>query len=92
MNKKEQLIEVFNEAVEVFADYVAVAIETRGSKGIEVIINPRENFMDKLEYYKKAYSDDLVLNTFDGIKIISACSFNAENNFEDVRDVLQELF
>ena len=92
MSKKEQLIEVFNEAVQLFSDFVAVAIETRGSEGIEIIINPRENLRDKLEYYKKAYNNDLVLNTFDGIKIISACSFDMDTNFEDVRDALQELF
>ena len=26
-----------------------------------------------MEYYNKAYNDDLILNTYDGIKIVSMC-------------------
>lgn len=50
--------------------FIGVLIETRGSNAPEIIINPAENFDAKLEYYKKAYTEDLVLKTFDGIKII----------------------
>ena len=42
----------------------------RGFKDSEVIINPNANFDNKLEYYKKAYNDDLTLKSFNGIKII----------------------
>ena len=63
------------------AKYVGIKIETRGSKAPEIIINPNENFDAKFEYYKKAYTDDLVLKTYDGIKIIG---FTYGNSFEEI--------
>lgn len=69
MLKKEDLINCFEQAKKVNAVYIGVVIETRGSKGSEVIINPRENFESKLEYYKNAYNDDMILKTYDGICI-----------------------
>lgn len=69
----ENLEECFKTAIENNSKYIAVKIETRGSEGAEIIINPRCNFESKLEYYKKAYTDDLVLKTYDGIRIIGFC-------------------
>lgn len=69
----ENLEECFKTAIENNSKYIAVKIATRGSEGAEIIINPRCNFEAKLEYYKKAYTDDLVLKTYDGIKIIGFC-------------------
>lgn len=69
----EKLEECFKRAIENDSKYIAVKIETRGSEGAEIIINPRCNFEAKLEYYKKAYTDDLVLKTYDGIKIVGFC-------------------
>ena len=37
----------------------------------EIIYNPYENLDKKLEYYLKAYNDNLNLKTFDKIKIIA---------------------
>lgn len=41
-----------------------------GFKKPEIIINENANFDKKFDYYKKAYNKDLILRTFDGIKII----------------------
>ena len=41
MSKKNQLMEVFLDAMAVHNDFIAVAIETKGSTGTEVIINAR---------------------------------------------------
>jgi len=74
------------------ANYIAVAIETRGSDELETIINPRANFEGKQAYYEKAYNDDLVLKTFDGIRITRFCHGNtfaeleALLNYEEERD------
>lgn len=46
-----------------------VEIEMEGFPKPEIIINPAENFEEKLRYYQKAYTDDLVLKTFNGIRI-----------------------
>lgn len=54
-------------------NYVGVKIQMEGFEKPEVIINPKENFRTKLDYYKKAYNNDLVLKTFNGIRIIDYC-------------------
>lgn len=36
-------------------------IQTEGSSEPEVIINPKENFNAKFDYYMAAYDDDLIL-------------------------------
>ncbi|WP_343337303.1 hypothetical protein TPELB_23630 [Terrisporobacter petrolearius] len=59
----------FKSAIENSAKYIAVKINTRGSSAEEIIINPKENIISKLNYYKKAYTDDLVLKSYDGIRI-----------------------
>lgn len=92
MTKKEQLIQVFNNAKKYTNDFVAVAIETKGNQGIEIIINPAYNFDQKLEYYNKAYNDDLILNTYNGISIISACSFDYDIEFTEIEEMLQNKF
>lgn len=66
---KENLITCFEQAKKFNAKYIGVVIETRGNEGPEVIINPRENFEAKLEYYKNAYNDDMILKSYDGIRI-----------------------
>ena len=60
----------FESAKEQGFSYVGVKIKMEGFEEPEVIINPNANFDNKLEYYKKAYNDDLTLKSFNGIKII----------------------
>lgn len=72
--KKEQLRNIFNNAIAAKAAYVGVSIETRGMEKPEYIINPYENIAQKLVYYDSAYNDDLVLKTYDGIKITGAAA------------------
>lgn len=63
------------------ARYIGVKIQMQGFDKPEVIINPKENFEAKLEYYKKAYNEDLTLKTFNGIKIVG---FIHGNNYRDI--------
>lgn len=79
------LKECFEQAREAGASYVAVAIWTRGSEGLEIIINPKENFAAKQAYYEKAYTEDLVLKTFDGICIKQFCW---GDSFEELEAIL----
>lgn len=81
MLRMENLERCFKRAIEVGAEYVAVKIHTRGSEGEEVIINPKENFISKMEYYQKAYNDDLTLKSFNGIRIVG---FTFADSYEDV--------
>lgn len=41
--------------------FLVVKIETEGNPGIEIIVNPSENFAAKVAYYNKAYNDDMEL-------------------------------
>lgn len=68
--KMRNLEECFRMAKVQDATWVAVAIKTRGCESSELILNPNVNFDKKLEYYKNAYTDDLVLKTYDGIQIV----------------------
>ncbi|GLO66237.1 hypothetical protein [Oceanobacillus kimchii] len=37
----------------------------------EIIINPKENFESKLEYYSNAYNEDLTLKSNSNIRIVA---------------------
>lgn len=65
--------------------YIGVKIQMEGVPAPEVIINPFENFDAKLAYYKQAYNDDLILKTFNGIKIID---FTYGEDYEDIENEL----
>jgi len=75
----------FKEAIRRDANFIGVAVEMQGFLRPEIIINERANFESKLEYYKKAYNQDLTLKTFSGIKIIG---FACGNYFDEVQDKL----
>lgn len=88
MSKKEKLMEVFADAFDSEYEFIAIAIETRGNAGLEIIINPKVNFETKLDYYCKSYNDDLVLNTYDGIRIVAAYGFESDSYFENIEYIL----
>ena len=50
---------------------IEILIEMPDLPSCEIICNPYENLDKKLEYYLKAYNDNLTLKTFDKIKIIA---------------------
>ena len=58
---KSALKEVFTNAKAVGARYIGVKVKAAGSSQPEIIINPKENFDEKLKYYMSAYDDDLIL-------------------------------
>ncbi|MBZ9622960.1 hypothetical protein G9F71_008840 [Clostridium sp. FP2] len=78
---KRNLEMTFENAVNTNALYVGVKISTAGSLAPEVIINPKDNFNDKLEYYREKYDEDLVLKSYSGIKIIG---LTFANSYEDI--------
>jgi hypothetical protein len=83
--KMKDLINCFNTANEQQFNWVAILVKNINSEGEELIINPYVNFDDKLEYYQKAYTDDLVLKTYDGIRIVG---FTFGNTLEDIENQL----
>jgi hypothetical protein len=69
LNKKQELIILFNEAVKARCKYVYVAVRVKGTPKDEIIINPIENAMIKLNYYANAYDDYLKLKANPDIEI-----------------------
>lgn len=66
---KNNLIELFDFAIKSNMKYVAVEIDNSDYGKPEIIINERENFKDKFDYYLKAYDDNLILKSCAKIKI-----------------------
>jgi hypothetical protein len=71
----------FQAAKENGARYVGVLIEMEGFEKPEVIINEAENIESKLEYYKKAYDDNLNHRFSKGIKMIG---FSYGDGFDEI--------
>lgn len=85
MNKDLASLEhCFNMSIKYKKKYVAVIIEMQGFENPELIINTTKNFKEKLEYYKKAYNEDLTLKSFNGIKIIDFIGTNYIDTIESV--------
>lgn len=76
----------FKAAKEKDQRYVGIKIEMPNFPCHEIIINEYPNFDKKLEYYKKAYNEDLTLKTFDKIKITG---FTFGQSFSDIERDLQ---
>lgn len=77
----------FETAIKLSYTYVAVKIDIVGFEKPEIVINSKENFEDKLNYYKKAYDENLMLVNNPNIRIIG---FAAADTFEDLEELLYE--
>ena len=58
---KQRFTQIVNEGVCRNKNFMVVMIETEGNPGAEIIINPAENFDQKIKYYLEAYNDDMEL-------------------------------
>lgn len=70
---KQKFIDHFERAIRSNANFVGVKIMNGadGSNvGPEYIINPRENFEAKYQYYLNAYDDDMCLKANKAIRIV----------------------
>lgn len=75
----------FEEAIKQDCDYVAIRVRMVDMPKDEIIINPRENFEIKLNYYKHAYNDDLTLRHNANVRIVG-CTYG--NGFESIENDL----
>lgn len=83
----DNLEKCFYEASHKGAKYVGVKIQMQGFPKPEIIINENENFDSKVAYYKKAYNDNLILKSFEGVKIVG---FTYGDSFEAIEHDLME--
>lgn len=87
MNKSTLKAEFINAKIK-DAKYIGVSIKTEGSSQPEIIINPRENYDTKFDYYMEAYDDDLILIAAKGKKDIRIVAAGHGNRFEDIENQL----
>lgn len=85
---KSSLKAVFINAKMTGTKYIGVSIQTEGSSRPEIIINPKENFGAKFDYYMEAYDDDLVLITTKGKKDIRITGAAEGETFADIENQL----
>jgi hypothetical protein len=83
MNTLRDLEEIFNTTY----IYVGVAVKLPNLEQPEIIINPIENYAEKLKYYKNAYTDDLKLKANNEIEIVGAY---ASDYADDIMLILQD--
>lgn len=88
--KKTEFIKIFDAAMKSCCLYIGVGVQTEGSSRPEIIINPVENFEEKLRYYKAAYDEDMVLASAKGKKDIRIIAVAAGDSFSDIQFLLQE--
>ena len=58
---KQKFNQIVNEGINRKRNFMVVKIETVGNPGPEIIVNPAENFDQKIKYYDKAYNDNMEL-------------------------------
>lgn len=88
--RKKEFAEIFKRAIAEHARYIGVGIQTEGSSRPEIIINPTENFEEKLKYYRAAYDEDLILESAKGKKEIRIIAIAAGDSFADIEFLLTE--
>lgn len=76
----------FEAGIEKNANFIAIRVSCVDMPEDELIINPIENAEDKLEYYKKAYSDDLTLKA--APQTISITGFTYGDTLGDIEEDL----
>ncbi|MNK57579.1 hypothetical protein D3C87_766380 [compost metagenome] len=81
----QEMTEIFEDAKEFGANFIAVKVKMDGFEKPEVILNEKENIDSKLEYYKKTYNEDLTHKFSPGIRIIN---YTYGNTFNDIRQTL----
>jgi hypothetical protein len=67
-------------------EFVGIQLTIPNAPGCEIIINPKENFKEKLAYYKKTYDEDGVHKHVPSIKIIG---WSCGNTFQELQDGLE---
>lgn len=72
IEKISELEDIFNEALKEHAQTVAVELTIPGQRDTEFIVNRYRSIRNKLNYYRRTYSEDLIHNKVPSIKIVSA--------------------
>jgi hypothetical protein len=72
----------FDTATTIGDRFIGLKIQMDGFEKDEIIINERENFKSKLEYYQRVYDENLNHKFSKGISIVDVAS---GNSFDDIQ-------
>lgn len=72
IEKFSELEDIFNEALKEHAQTVAVELTIPGQRDTEFVVNRYRSIRNKLNYYRRTYSENLIHNKVSSIKIVSA--------------------
>ena len=61
----------FDRALKYDLEYIAIFVKIKGNDKPEIIINHKDNFKSKRDYYKKAYNENLELKANTDIEIVN---------------------
>jgi hypothetical protein len=83
MINKQQLIDLYELIKEKNFKYIGVYIDI-GLKEPELIINPKNNFEAKIQYYLSTYDDNLFHKHSPQIKILNAIGFDSHEALDHI--------
>lgn len=82
---KEKFEAVISDGINRHKCYLCVRISTEGNPAPELIINPSENFKQKLAYYRKAYNESMeLISAKQNGKIVKVIDVIMTNNLNDL--------
>ncbi|OXB94872.1 hypothetical protein [Parageobacillus galactosidasius] len=82
----QNLQDCYEAALKNNASYIGIAVRIPNIDGAEVIINKTSNFEEKMNYYQKAYDENLKLKSNPDIQIVA---FASGNSFDDIEKHLK---
>lgn len=81
---KESLLSILSCAKEYDAKFICVAVHVEGTLGSEYIIDSKDNFDSKIQYYQESYDEDLYLKSSSKkIQITGAAYGDSFSELED---------
>jgi hypothetical protein len=94
---KTAMMNIFSSALQKDnANFIYVQVKMDDFDGKELIINPRENIQKKMEYYDRAYSENLCLKNNTDIQITAygwaECIEDIDHYVNDTRQTVSLVF
>ena len=82
---KAEFNEIVKDGLSRGRNFMVVKIETEGNPGAEIIVNPAENFNQKIKYYNNAYNDNMeLIKAKEAGKIIKITDAMFTSNLNDL--------
>lgn len=82
---KQEFTQLVNEGISRNKNFMIVKIETEGNPAPEIIINPAENFDQKMKYYLGAYNEDMeLIKAKEAGKLIQIADVLMTSNLNDL--------